>query len=161
MRLICMKTRPFLLLLILGLCSSCAHNKTLKGLVVGVSDGDTITVLKRKTPYKVRLDGIDCPEKKQPFGKQAKEFTSQMVFGKKVKVKVTGIDRYKRTLGTVFTPDGTNLNESLIINGLAWHYVRYSKDTHLKKLEKVSEKVSSLDIGLESSFNRLCHSSQL
>jgi endonuclease YncB( thermonuclease family) len=52
------------------------------GKVVGVADGDSITVLRDKQPQKIRLYGIDCPEKRQPFGKKAKQFTSDMVFGK-------------------------------------------------------------------------------
>lgn len=134
------KTYSICIIGLLILLSVCAHAKTLRGVVVGVKDGDTITVLRRKTPYTVRLDGIDCPEKTQPFGGVAKQFTAQMAFDKKVKVRVTGIDRYQRTLGIVFLPDGTNLNEALLIHGLAWHFVRYSKDTHLQTLEDEARK---------------------
>ncbi len=58
------------------------------GKVVGMTDGDTITVLHQGKPERIRLNGIDCPEKHQPFGKQAKRFASQLVYGKTVTVTV-------------------------------------------------------------------------
>ena len=65
------------------------------GKVVGVTDGDTITVLlESKKQYKVRLQHIDCPETRQPFGSKAKQFLSQKVFGKSVTVKWDEMDRY-------------------------------------------------------------------
>lgn len=84
---------------------------------------------------KVRLYGIDCPEKGQAFGNKAKQFTSKMVFGKEVKVKTHGCDRYGRILGDVFTPDGKSLNQELVRAGFAWWFRRYSDDANLKRLE--------------------------
>jgi endonuclease YncB( thermonuclease family) len=94
------------------------------GKVVGVSDGDTITVLRDKHPEKIRLYGIDCPEKRQPFGKKAKQFTSDMVFGKIVQVNRIDTDRYGRTVAFVIV-DNRILNEELVRVGLAWVYDRY------------------------------------
>jgi endonuclease YncB( thermonuclease family) len=94
------------------------------GKVVGVSDGDTITVLRDKQPQKIRLYGIDCPEKRQPFGKKAKQFTSDMVFGKTVEVNRIDTDRYGRTVALV-AADERLLNEELVKAGLAWVYDRY------------------------------------
>src|SRR2546425_7886966 len=91
-------------------------------LVVGVTDGDTIKVLRNGKAEKIRLHGIDCPEKSQPFGTRAKQFTSEMVFGKTVTVHVTDRDRYGRTVADVILPDGTNLNRELVKAGLAWWY---------------------------------------
>ncbi len=79
------------------------------GKVVGVNDGDSIRVMRNGKAEPVRLQGIDCPEKRQPFGTRAKQFTSEMVFGKDVTVKETGRDRYGRTLGDVMLSDGRNL----------------------------------------------------
>src|SRR5438094_928760 len=76
------------------------------GKVVGVTDGDTISVLHNGRGEKIRLHGIDCPEKWQAFGKKAKQFTSDLAFGKEVTVKVFGRDRYGRTIGDVVLPDG-------------------------------------------------------
>ena len=96
------------------------------GKVIGVADGDTITVLRDKTPQKIRLYGIDCPEKRQPFGKRAKQFTSDLVFGKVVDIEPIAIDRYGRTVAFVRV-GSVNVNEELIKEGLAWVYLRYCK----------------------------------
>ena len=94
------------------------------GKVIGIADGDTITVLRDKQPQKIRLYGIDCPEKRQPFGKKAKHFTSNMVFGKTVEVNRIDTDRYGRTVAFVVV-DNRLLNEELVRAGLAWVYDRY------------------------------------
>ena len=109
------------------------------GEVVGIADGDTITVLKGKTTVKIRLYGIDCPEKSQAFGTRAKQFTSKMVFRKLVQIRPVDQDRYGRTVAWVEV-DGKNLCEELVRNGLAWHYKRYSSDTNLAKLELQAKK---------------------
>jgi len=105
-----------------------------QGKVVGVSDGDTITVMHHGKGERIRLYGIDCPEKRQAFGKRAKQFTSSMVFGKHVSVKPITTDRYGRTIAWVYV-NGTCLNEELLRAGLAWHYKKYSTERHLAELE--------------------------
>ena len=104
------------------------------GKVVSVSDGDTIKVLKDGKQVKIRLAAIDCPEKGQPYGKKAKQFTVSMVAGKIVKIWETDTDRYGRIVGFVFIDD-KNLNKELLKAGLAWHYKQYSRDPELTKLE--------------------------
>jgi len=98
------------------------------GRVVGVHDGDTITVL---TPdnvqLKIRLVEIDAPEIKQPFGQQSKQALSALVFGKSVEIRPTGKDRYGRTLARVFV-DGTDVNLAMVKAGMAWRFDKYSKD---------------------------------
>jgi micrococcal nuclease len=96
------------------------------GKVIGVADGDTITVLSDKRPLKIRLYGIDCPEKRQPFGKRAKQFTSDLVFGKVVDIEPIAIDRYGRTVAFVRVGN-LSVNEELIKEGLAWVYLSYCK----------------------------------
>ena len=54
--------------------------------MVGIADGHTITVLRDKEQVRIRLYGIDCPERYQAFSKKAKQFTSEMVYGKVVEV---------------------------------------------------------------------------
>ena len=98
------------------------------GKVVGVSDGDTITVLQNRTPIKVRLHGIDCPEIGQDFGSRAKAFTSELVFGQVVKVVPRDTDRYGRTVADVILADGRILNHELVRAGLAWWYRKYAPD---------------------------------
>lgn len=119
---------------LLALSSAHVRAESFIGKVVGVSDGDTITVLHDLTPEKIRLNGIDCPEKKQDFGQRAKQFTSALVFAKQVKVTYQKRERYGRILGNV-SIQGKDLSEELVRAGMAWHYRQYSKDAHLQELE--------------------------
>ena len=108
---------------------------TLSGKCVKILDGDTIEVLCANTPFRVRLDGIDCPEKRQAFGQQAKNFTGALVFRKDVEVSWKKKDRYGRLLGTVKLSDGRILNDELVRSGYAWWYRKYSNDRRLAALE--------------------------
>jgi micrococcal nuclease len=113
----------------------CAGDRSrFSGVVVGISDGDTITVLtNEKQQIRVRLDGIDCPELHQAYGTKAKQYTSVLVYNKAVTILTHGKDRYGRTIGTVLFSNG-NLNEELVKTGLAWAYAHYS--TQFLPLEK-------------------------
>jgi len=104
------------------------------GKVVGVTDGDTIKVLKDGKQIKIRLASIDCPEKGQPYSQVARKFTAKLIAGKIVKVWPTDTDRYGRTVAFVFA-DGVDVNKELLKAGLAWHYKHYSRDPELAKLE--------------------------
>ena len=118
------------------LLSSFLQPDVISGKVIGIQDGDSITLLTdNNIQLKVRLEGIDCPEKKQDFGNAAKQFTSYLVFSQNVTLQKTGQDRYGRTLGYIFLEDGTNLNEELLKAGLAWHFVKYNKSPRLSQLE--------------------------
>jgi len=90
--------------------------------VVGIADGDTIRVLHDNREVRIRLHGIDCPEKGQAFGTRAKQFTADLVFGKDVRICVRDIDRYGRTVAEVWLEDGRMLNRELVGAGLAWWY---------------------------------------
>jgi endonuclease YncB( thermonuclease family) len=106
------------------------------GKVIGVSDGDTITVLQNRTDTRVRLHGVDCPEKGQAFGNRAKEFTADLVLGQSVTIRPRGVDRYGRTVGEVLLPDGRNLSEELVRSGFAWWFRKYAaSDKSLARLE--------------------------
>ena len=109
----------------------------LTGKVVRTLDGDTFVLLTQDTmQVKVRLYGVDAPEKAQPFGQKAKQFTSDMIFGKQVKVEEKGKDRYGRMIGMTYV-NRKCLNEELLRAGLAWHYVRY--DTNNPKWTKLQK----------------------
>lgn len=100
----------------------------LLGRVVGVADGDTVTVLDAaKVQYKIRLMGIDAPEKKMPYGQRAKEHLSTLVFGKQVRVEYHKQDKYGRIVGKVAV-DGLDANLAQIKAGLAWHYKQYERE---------------------------------
>lgn len=85
-------------------------------------DGDTIEVLHNKKAIRVRLQGIDCPEKAQAFGQRAKQATSALVFAQTVTIASHGQDKYERTVGTVVLSDGTNINRELVAEGSCWEY---------------------------------------
>jgi endonuclease YncB( thermonuclease family) len=106
------------------------------GKVVGVADGDTISVMHGGKAERIRLYGIDCPEKAQAFGTKTKQFTAALVFGQDVTIKPKSRDRYGRTVGEVLLADGRNVNQELVKAGLAWWYERYAaNDTTLQELE--------------------------
>ncbi|MBT8339505.1 MAG: thermonuclease family protein [Desulfatitalea sp.] len=107
--------------------------------VVGVADGDTITVLQGTKQTKIRLHGIDCPEKKQDYGQKAKTFTSDACFGKTVRILPKDTDRYGRTVAVVLLDDGRSLNLELLRAGLAWHYRQYSSDSDYAQAEKTAK----------------------
>lgn len=100
----------------------------LHGKVVGISDGDTITILTPdKQSIKVRLVEIDAPEKDQPWGQKSKQALSDLIYSRNVTVDSAGNDRYGRTLGTVFLSD-RNINKHMVENGNAWAYTQYVRD---------------------------------
>ena len=99
--------------ILLLLCASLA-TADFTGPVVSVLDGDTIEVLHNTYPERVRLSGIDCPEKGQAYGQKAKHAASALVFGKNVTLQTHGYDKYKRTLADVLLSDGTNVNHELV-----------------------------------------------
>lgn len=110
--------------------------ETLEGRVIGISDGDTLTLLDAsKTQVKIRLAAIDAPEKAQPFGQRSKERLSDICYDKQATVGLVDTDRYGRTVGEVVC-DGTNANETMIKSGMAWVYRKYVKGySHLYAFE--------------------------
>lgn len=102
--------------------------EALNGTVVSVNDGDTITVLdKLSKEHKVRLMGIDAPEKSQAFGIEAKQSLSNYIYKKEVSVEYKKHDKYKRIVGKV-TLDGQDICLQMIVDGMAWHYTEYKKE---------------------------------
>jgi endonuclease YncB( thermonuclease family) len=130
-----MRRIPSILLAFLVATSALAADFSAR--VVGVSDGDTMTVLSAdQTQTKIRLAGIDAPETGQDFGSRAKKAASELAFGKDVTIQPEGKDRYGRTIATVILPDGRSLNRELVREGLAWWYRQYApNDAELATLE--------------------------
>ncbi len=118
--------------------------ETLTGQVVSITDGDTLTVLVDKTQHKIRLYGIDAPERGQPFGTKARQLAGILAFGRIARVEVMDYDRYGRLVGVVTVPGDKRplvLNHELVRAGLAWHYRKYApKDKTLAKLEAEARK---------------------
>lgn len=124
-----MTCRASWLLLAALLFLSAAHAETITGRTVGVADGDTITVLDiTRTQHKIRLAGIDAPEKSQPFGQRSKQSLSDLVFGRTVSVETDKVDRYGRKVGKVRTTEGADVNLEQVRRGLAWHYKDYMQE---------------------------------
>jgi micrococcal nuclease len=128
-----MKPRYLVVLLFVGSASAAEY----PARVIGITDGDTLTVLTgQKTQVKIRLAGIDAPESGQDFGTRAKQTASELAFGKIVTIIERDKDRYGRTVADVWLPDGRSLNREMVRNGLAWWYRKYAaNDRELARLE--------------------------
>jgi endonuclease YncB( thermonuclease family) len=120
------QTKKYLLWSLLVACT--AHAETVTGRVVGVADGDTITVLDAdKVQHKIRLAGIDAPEKKQAFGNRSKESLSDLAFDQTVNVETSKRDRYGRQIGKVLV-NGRDVNLVQVERGMAWFYRQYQRE---------------------------------
>lgn len=120
--------------------SNVLSSETFSGKVVGVKDGDTVVVLRDGVAITIRLEHVDCPEKGQPFGNNAKKFASDFCYGKLVRLEHKGkTDRYKRLIAEIYIGKKC-LNKELVNNGLAWHFVKYSSNTEYASLEKQARK---------------------
>ena len=120
----------FIVTLVLLLGLSC-HAGIIEGRVVGVADGDTITVLDAdRVQHRIRLGGIDAPEKRQAFGTRSKQSLSDIVFNRAVTVETNKADRYGRAIGKVLV-DGIDANLQQVSRGFAWHYKAYEREQSL------------------------------
>lgn len=135
-------------LILLTLSCLISHAAEITGRVVRVADGDTITILDdTNTQHKIRLWGIDAPERKQDYGQRAKQAMSDLVYNKTVRVDVLNKDRYGREVGKVYQGD-TYVNLEMVRLGLAWWYQQYArKATDIREAE---EKARADKIGLWS-----------
>ena len=142
--------KKFLLIFILFLLYF-VNAKTIEGLVVGVADGDTITVLdQQKNTYKIRLQGIDAPEKKQAFGEKSKQSLHDLVHSKQVRIEYDKEDKYGRIVGKVTLGDLDICLQQLSL-GLAWHYKKYQNEQSTSDQAVYSDtelKSKSLKLGL-------------
>lgn len=141
-----------LLLILLGVAGP-GFAAELNGKVVSVSDGDTVSVLDgEKQVHRVRLAGIDAPERRQAFGARARQGLSSLVFGKSVAVIWKKKDRYGRLVGVVMSND-EDVNLRMLSMGLAWHYKAYEAEqppAERLQYSEVEEQARSARIGLWS-----------
>lgn len=114
----------------------------LLGKVVAIKDGDTVIIIDTlKNQYTLRLAEVDCPEKNQPFGTKAKQFTSDQIYLKTIKYVVTDTDRYGRSIAMIYYDvDNKYLSAEIIKAGMGWHYKRYSTSKELSLLEVNAKK---------------------
>ena len=117
---------------------------TLTVKVIGIKDGDTVEVLYYQLPMVVRLEHIDAPEKKQPFGTVSKQKLSDLSFGKIVIIKSTGkkgsYDSRGRMVAEIYLENKVCLNKEMLKSGLAWHYKKYSTNAEYAQLENNARK---------------------
>ena len=138
-----------LLLVFIIFLSNFVNAKTIEGLVVGVADGDTITVLdQQKNTYKIRLQGIDAPEKKQAFGEKSKQSLHDLVHGKQVRIEYDKEDKYGRIVGKI-TLDDLDICLQQLVLGMAWHYKKYQNE------QSVADRVVYNDAELKSKSLKL------
>ena len=117
---------------------SCSEREQ-QGHVVKVIDGDTFEMKSGNERVRVRLFGIDSPERGQAFNVKAKEFTASLIAGKEVTVIIRNKDRYGRFVGDVYRDDGLYINSEIVKAGYAWHFTRYSSDPDLARLEQEAQ----------------------
>jgi endonuclease YncB( thermonuclease family) len=139
----------FAVFLLLLLAIPLIQAETLSGRVVRVTDGDTIVVLdSSKKQHKIRLTGIDAPERRQAYGTKSKEHLSDLIAGKSVVVDYNKYDRYQRILGKVLV-NGEDVNLEQVEAGMAWHYKKYQRE------QSSSDRVKYSDAELEARRHKL------
>ncbi len=128
---------------------SFAQTATVK--VIRVFDGDTIEAEENGKVYRIRLNGIDAPERGQEFFEESKQVLTQLVANPVILIEKKGKDAYGRVIATLYRfSDCLNINYEIVRQGLAWHYARYSTDVYLAKLEMQAR---DHQIGLWSLFH--------
>jgi len=135
-----------ILLVAFFLLSPVAFAADFTGRVVSVLDGDTIEILHTTRAERIRLNGIDCPERGQAYGNRAKQAASALVFGKDVTLQTYGKDKYGRTIADVHLPDGTNVNHQLVKEGWCWWYRKYAPGNVV--LEELEQRARGAGLGL-------------
>ena len=121
--------------------ASVSCQSTISAKVIGIKDGDTIVVLDdQNNQVTLRLAEVDCPEKSQPFGTRAKQYTSDQVYLKTIKYTVYDTDKYGRTVAKVFYDNDKYLSAEIIKAGMGWHYKKYSTSTELSNFELAARK---------------------
>ena len=145
---------PIIIILLLTaavIAAATSHAQSITGKVTGIADGDTIIALRQhdRTQHKIRFYGIDSPESHQDFGTRAKQFVSDLVFKKDVRVVQKDKERYGRVVGIVY-PGDTCINEEIIKAGLAWVYRQYCKDVICKDWLKLEQQTKANSLGWQA-----------
>lgn len=119
--------RPLLFTLLL-LLPVAAQAVEWVGMVVGIADGDTLTLLDQsKAQHRIRIDGIDAPERSQPFGQRARQSLADLAHGRQARAECPKSDRYGRAVCRVVV-DGVDVGLEQVRRGLAWHYTKYAHE---------------------------------
>lgn len=141
---------------------NCQHNKivkkpivqkndTISGKVIKIIDGDTYDILlEGNKQIRIRMEGIDAPEKGMPYYKVAKNYLKEMCITQQVKVVVTGSDNQDRKIAYTYLNDGRELSREMLKAGLAWHFIKYNTD---KDLAAIQSEAQNRKIGIWSQQN--------
>lgn len=122
------RTFALIAALIVAAMPPSVHAEQWQGTVVAIADGDTLTLLDgAHRTHRIRLDGIDAPERKQPYGQRARESLAALTHGRSATADCEKIDRYGRDVCRV-TVDGVDVGLEQLRRGLAWHYLRYAHE---------------------------------
>ena len=128
---------PTIILLLFLVCHCTIAQTTINGRSVNVADGDTFTLLDdNNTQHRIRLDGIDAPERGQAFGNRSREYLANMIVGKRISVTYKEKDNYGRILGKVSTDTILDVNLRMIETGMAWHYSYFNSEKEYADAEK-------------------------
>ncbi len=134
-----MKAKHLLIALLLFLSCNIYAQTTITGKVVKVTDGDTFNLLtKEKKQIRVRVYGIDAPERSQSFGNASRKYLASMIAGKQVTAFVTKTDRYGRKIAKVKTDSINDISFEMIKSGMAWHYSYYDNTKVYAEAEKAA-----------------------
>jgi endonuclease YncB( thermonuclease family) len=126
----------WLFLFVLAGCYNHTSDEYITGRAVKILDGDTYDLLlENNTTIRIRMDGIDAPEKGMPFSKASKKYLGELCQGQTIKVKKSTEDRYGRIIGFSYLEDGRELSHEMLKAGFAWHYKQYNSDSELAALE--------------------------
>lgn len=107
-----------------------------EGQIIKIIDGDTYDLETEEGEiYRIRMEGIDCPERGMPYYKEAKDYLEFIALNRYVTIKVNDIDRYDRLIAFTYLADGTELSHKMVELGLAWHFKKYNSDKDLADLE--------------------------
>lgn len=140
---------PVLILFLFWAVVASAQKFTVR--VVGISDGDTFTAINQdKLQLKIRIYGIDAPEKGQDFGNRAKQALSDLVMGKDILIDVQSMDSWGRYIAYVFTPEGEDVSLVMLQEGMAWHFAKYDST---EKYARAESRARSSRTGLWSITN--------
>jgi micrococcal nuclease len=120
------------------------------GLVTHIVDGDTYDIMLDGQKTRIRMDGIDAPERGMDYYKQAKNYLGELCENNEIRVEITDTDRYGRSIAKSYLPDGRELGHEMVKAGMAWHYKKYSDDATLSQLE---QEAKNAGIGLWSLSN--------
>lgn len=138
MRYRCMRALLICLFLFISLPGMA---QSITGKVVRIIDGDTYDLLTpEQTVMRIRMYGIDAPERSMPFYSKSKDYLASLCFSREVRMEMMTTDRNGRVVGKTFLPDGTEAGEQMILAGMAWHFTRYSSDQNLHEAEQSARK---------------------